>query len=76
MDGYISQYLDLLNIRYLRIADREERAKVLSTIVKRMVEQGKEYRQIEEEVRAMAREHNCPVEDISLVVDYPEEIEW
>ncbi|PWI58129.1 hypothetical protein BM613_05585 [Sulfoacidibacillus thermotolerans] len=76
MDGYISQYLDLLNIRYLGIGDREERAKTLSTFVKRMVGQGKEYRQIEGEVRAMAREHNCSVEDISLVEEYPEEIEW
>ncbi|GLG01206.1 hypothetical protein Alches_12450 [Alicyclobacillus hesperidum subsp. aegles] len=76
VDGYASQYLDLLNIRYLKIGDKDERAKALSTVVKRMVEQGKEYRQIEEEVRAMAREHNCSVEDIGLVEDYPEEIEW
>ncbi|WP_067625543.1 DUF6904 family protein [Alicyclobacillus acidiphilus] len=74
-DGYATQYLDLLNIRYLEIRDKEERAKALSTIVKRMVEKGKEYRQIEEEVRAMAIEHNCSVEDISLVEDYPE-VEW
>ncbi|WP_067929234.1 DUF6904 family protein [Alicyclobacillus shizuokensis] len=75
VDGYASQYVDLLNIRYLNIGGREERAKTLSTIVKRMVEQGKEYRQIEEEVRAMAREHGCSVEDISLVEDYPD-VEW
>jgi hypothetical protein len=71
-DGYVTQYLDLLNIRYLEMRDKEQRAKALPRIVKRMVEQGKEYREIEEEVRAMAREHNCSVEDIVLVEDYPE----
>ena len=71
-DGYATQYLDMLNIRYLEIGDREERAKALSVMVKRMIEKGKEYRQVEEEVRRMAREHNCSVEDISLVEDYPE----
>ncbi|MFX4301257.1 DUF6904 family protein [Alicyclobacillus tolerans] len=75
LDVYISQYLDLLNIRYLKIGDKDERAKALSTTFKRMVEQGKEYRQIEGKVRAMAREHNCSVEDISLVEDYPKKIE-
>ncbi len=75
VDGYATQYLDMLNIRYLNIGDKDERAKALSTTVKRMVEKGKEYRQIEEEVRAMARDHNCSVEDISLVEDYPE-VEW
>jgi hypothetical protein len=74
-DGYVTQYLDLLNIRYLEMRDKEQRAKALPRIVKRMVEQGKEYREIEEEVRAMAREHNCSVEDIALVEDYPE-VEW
>ena len=74
-DGYATQYLDMLNIRYLAIGDREERAKALSTIVKRMVEKGNEYRQVEGDVRAMAREHNCSVENISLVEDYPD-VEW
>ncbi|QSO48484.1 DUF6904 family protein [Alicyclobacillus mengziensis] len=74
-DGYTTQYLDMLNIRYLEIGDREQRAKELSLVVKRMTEKGKEYRQVEEEVRAMAREHNCSVEDISLVEDYPD-VDW
>ncbi|MCL6517882.1 hypothetical protein [Alicyclobacillus sp.] len=74
-DGYVTQYLDLLNIRYLELRTKEERARALSKVVKRMVEQGKEYRQIEEEVRAMAIEYNCSVEDIGLVEDYPQ-VEW
>ena len=75
-DGYATQYLDMLNIRYLAIEDKEERAKALSTTVKRMVEKGKEYQGIERDVRNMAIEHNCPTENISLSWDYPDEIAW
>ncbi|GMA64172.1 hypothetical protein NZD89_02315 [Alicyclobacillus fastidiosus] len=75
-DGYTTQYLDLLNIRYLNFEDKEERAKALSTIVKRMVEKGKEYQEIERDVREMAIANNCSTEDISLSWDYPEQIEW
>ncbi|MCL6442527.1 MAG: hypothetical protein K6T83_03535 [Alicyclobacillus sp.] len=73
--GYATQYLDLLNIHYLGIRDKDKRTKALPRIVKRMVEKGKEYRKVEEEVREMAKEHNCSVEDISLAEDYPE-VEW
>jgi hypothetical protein len=75
-DGYTTQYLDMLNIRYLNIEDKEERAKALSVMVKRMVEKGTEYREVEKDVGAAAREHNCSTEDISLGWDYPEVIEW
>lgn len=75
-DGYTTQYLDMLNIRYLEIGDREQRAKELSLIVKRMTEKGKEYRQVEEGVRTVAREHHCSVEEIRLIEHYPEKIEW
>lgn len=47
--------------------EKNERVKALSTIVKRMMEKGKDYRQIKEEVRAMAWENNCSVENISIV---------
>jgi hypothetical protein len=75
-DGYATQYLDMLNIRYLNIEIKEERAKSLSSTVKRMVEKGKEYQGIEREVRQMATSHNCSMEDIILSWDYPDEIDW
>lgn len=75
-DRYTTQYLDMLNIRYLKMENREERAKNLSMIVKRIMEKGKEYREMELEVREMAIAHGCSAEDISLSWDYPEEIEW
>ncbi|MCF8564646.1 hypothetical protein LLE49_07790 [Alicyclobacillus tolerans] len=76
-DGYATQYLDMLNIRYLNIEDKEERAKSLSSLVKRMTEKGKEYQEIEQGVREAAIAHNCSTEDISLSNwNYPEEIDW
>ena len=76
-DGYATQYLDMLNIRYLNMEDKEERAKSLSSLVKRMTEKGKEYQEIERGVRETARANNCSTEDISLSNwNYPEEIDW
>lgn len=75
-DRYTTQYLDMVNIRYLSIEDKEERAKALTKTVKRMVEKGKEYQDIEENVLEMATANNCSTEEISLRWEYPEEIEW
>ncbi|QSO48389.1 hypothetical protein JZ786_05220 [Alicyclobacillus mengziensis] len=76
-DGYATQYLDMLNIRYLNMEDKEERTKSLSTLVKRMTEKGKEYQEIERGVRETAIANNCSTEDIRLSNwHYPEEIEW
>lgn len=75
-DGYATQYLDMLNIRYLTIAGKEERSKALSVLVKRMVEKGKEYQGVERDVREVARTGNCSTEDVRLNWDYPEDVEW
>jgi len=75
-DRYATQYVDLLNIRYLHAGDREDRVKLLPIIVKRMVEKGKEYQEIERDVREMAIAKNCSEEELSLSWDYPDEIEW
>jgi hypothetical protein len=76
-DWYTTQYLDMLNIRYLNIEEREERSKTLSTIVKRMVEKGNEYQEIERAVRETAIANKCSTEDIGLTHwNYPEVIEW
>ncbi len=75
MNGYITQYLDMQNIRYLNM-NKEERRKALPSMVKRLVEQGTEYRQMERDIKDMANEHNCSIDDIRLNLEYPEEIEW
>jgi hypothetical protein len=72
---YATQYLDMLNIEFLYM-DKEERQKKLLTMAKRISEQGKEYQQVKQDVERVAREHQCPVENIRLKMEYPEEIEW
>ena len=76
MDNYYDQYLDLLNIRYLELEHREARKKALLTTVKRMVEQGPEYRRLVDSVREFARDSGCPVEAVNLAEGYPDTIDW
>lgn len=74
-DGYATQYLDILNCRFLGM-DKEKRLKNIPIMAKRLAEQGQEYREIKSEVIEAARIHNCSVEDIRPQLDYPDEIEW
>lgn len=74
-DHYITQYLDMLNCRFLAM-DKEKRLKNIPTIAKRLAEQGDEYREVKSEVLAAARAYNCSENDISLRLEYPEDIEW
>ncbi|RJX25514.1 MAG: hypothetical protein C4554_07355 [Dethiobacter sp.] len=74
-DGYATQYLDILNCRFLEM-DKEKRLKSISTMAKRLVERDDEYRKLRSEVMEAARKYNCPVDDIRLQLEYPEDIEW
>ena len=75
MNGYITQYVDLLNIRFLEMG-KERRRKSISIMAKRLTEMNEEYRMLERDVTAAAQRHNCPVEDIAIGLDYPEDVEW
>ncbi|MBO8138701.1 MAG: hypothetical protein H0Z40_11335 [Desulfotomaculum sp.] len=75
VDRYITQYLDILNNRFLRMK-KENRVKNLSNIAKRIVERGPEYRELETELMEEAKKYNCSVNDLRLDLDFPEEIEW
>ncbi len=75
MGKYITQYLDFLNLRFLEYGP-EKRLKSIPTMAKRLAEQGKEYLEVMGEVKAAAQQYNCPMENIRLAADYPEEIEW
>jgi hypothetical protein len=75
-DGYITQYLDVLNIRFINM-DKEKRLKSIPTMAKRLNEHDKEYREIESVVLDGAREFGRPACDIRLEgIEYPEEIDW
>ncbi|QQK78788.1 hypothetical protein HUG20_01955 [Salicibibacter cibi] len=73
--GYATQYLDLLNIRFLDM-DVEKRKKNITIMAKRLAEYGQEYLEVKDEVERAAREYECAVENISLVLDYPEDVDW
>lgn len=75
MDRYVIQYVDLLNVRFLNM-DRDRRLKNISVMAKRLAEKNEEYRELEQEVTAAARHHNCAVENIQIDMDYPEDYEW
>ncbi|MCR4442438.1 MAG: hypothetical protein QHH10_09445 [Peptococcaceae bacterium] len=75
VDRYITQYLDILNERFIKMS-KEKRLKNLSTIAKRIVERGQEYRDLELQLREDAKKYNCSVDDLRLDLDFPEDIEW
>ncbi len=74
--GYMDQYLDLLNVRYLHLDGREARKKALLTTVKRMVEKGPEYQALAEDIRRYARENGVDVGDVRTVDRYPDTVDW
>jgi len=74
-DGYATQYLDILNCRFLAM-NREKRLKNIPTMAKRLAEQSQEYKEVKSEVVEAARMHNCSVYDIRPRLEYPEDIDW
>lgn len=75
LEGYAEQYVDYLNIKFLEM-DKDERLKRIPTMAKRLAEEGTEYRAIKDAVYHAARENNCPIDDIRLSMEYPENIDW
>ncbi|GAB6179029.1 hypothetical protein JCM14036_03480 [Desulfotomaculum defluvii] len=74
-DNYMTQYLDLLNLKFIEM-DKEKRLKSIPTMAKRLVEKGKEYINLKEDLEEAAKLHNCSVKNLRLKKDYPENIEW
>jgi len=75
MDNYITQYLDILNDRFIQM-DREKRLENISLMAKKLSECGKEYQIVRSDLVDAAAEYNCPVDDIRLQLDFPEDIDW
>jgi hypothetical protein len=72
------QYVDLLNIKYLKM-NKEKRLKNLTVIAKRIADfqADPDYREIKEVVAEAVKEHGCSESDIRLEgIEYPEEILW
>ncbi|MDA8441643.1 MAG: hypothetical protein M0Z55_04635 [Peptococcaceae bacterium] len=75
LEEYITQYLDLQNIKFVGM-DKEKRLKSLSTMAKRLVEMGDEYQALQHDVQEAAKEHNTDVNNIRLKLEFPAEFEW
>ncbi|MRX72825.1 hypothetical protein GJU40_11775 [Bacillus lacus] len=75
LSNYTTQYLDLLNIRYLDW-EPEKREKNISIIAKRLAERGDEYLAVRREVQDAAAKYDCHPSDIRLAEEYPEDIDW
>jgi hypothetical protein len=54
LEDYTTQYLDLLNIKFLGM-DKEKRLKNLSSISKRLVDMGEEYLRLKRDVLNLPR---------------------
>lgn len=74
-NNYATQYLDELNCKFIDM-DKEKRQKNITIMVKRIAEQGEEYRQVKAAVMEAARKYNCSMTDIQSIVEYPEVIDW
>lgn len=74
-DDYITQYLDVLNCRYLDM-NNEKRIKKLSVMAKRLSEKNEEYIQLEYDVKKAAREYNTTLDNIKPPVEYPVDFKW
>lgn len=76
VDGYATQYVDLLNCKFLAM-NKEKRLKNIPTMLKRLAEQGDEYQEMKNGILSAAREYNCSVDEIKIQgLEYPEQIEW
>ena len=72
---YIGQYIDLLNDRFINM-NPEKRLNSISVFAKRISQRDKEYEDLKNSLWEEAKRQNCRVDDLSLEIDFPEDIEW
>ena len=72
---YATQYLDHLNIKFLRMKP-EKRLANISIMAKRLGELDHNYLAAREAVHNAARKMNAPVSEIKFKEEYPEDFEW
>jgi hypothetical protein len=75
LKNYRTQYLDFLNLRFLEW-DPTKREQNISILIKRIIEKGSEYQQIERKIMQAAHKYQCPPSEIIIKKEYPEHIEW
>lgn len=78
VDSMETQYLDLLNIKYIKMS-KKKRMKSFTSLAKRIAEyyRDSDYQEISEVVGEGAKEYGCPKSEIRLQgVEYPEDFQW
>lgn len=73
--GYITQYLDLLNDRFIKMS-KEKRLKSIASTAKRIAEPDREYRDLQLHLREEARKRNCRVDELRLDLAFEEDFAW
>lgn len=75
MDGYITQYVDVLNVEILEM-DQEKRLKFVTVLAKRLTElDAPEYLGLRHEIKDYAKVMGVAPDEVRLDLDYPE-VEW
>lgn len=75
-NGFCTQYLDILNQKYIH-TNPEKRVNLLAATIRKLIKPDNEYYDIEADVKEYAIENNINYIDVRLAnVDYPEELEW
>lgn len=73
--NYVTQYIDMLNIRFLNW-DKEKRFKNVTIMAKRLAEKGEEYQTVRKEVYEAALENDAHPDEMELKREYPGTINW
>ncbi|MBT2582740.1 hypothetical protein [Planococcus sp. ISL-109] len=75
VNGYATQYVDLLNLKYIDMT-RQQREKSLSAIAMKLAMQDPEYQAFRKQVIGAAAPGKQPIHEIGIQAEYPENVEW
>lgn len=73
--GFCTQYLDVLNSKYIDTRP-EKRDTLLASSIRKLIKLDSEYYDIESDIKNYAMKNDISYLDVRLDVDYPEEVEW
>lgn len=73
--NYFSQYVDVLNSRWLQM-NKQLRQKNLNLFIRKLTLPNPEYEQVKKEIIQFAQKYDCHPSEIDYNVEYPENIDW
>ena len=72
---YATQYVDILNLEYLKLSHEERKNKIASYALRLLIEDG-EYSALKEQLMATASVTKHAIHELNLSMKYPETIDW